>query len=383
MSDEFEYDDEPDIDIIAGRELPPGTMIQDWVMLADVSAEAKAAYAILQMHVNRQRGDGKVWPSTRAIAKLLMKSRGDKISAPLKELAAIEAIDIRHGRSMPRRNVYIVHQRPPEGYQGPLNLKEWYAANRPALNEAKLKDKIARDARKKKKQVSAVTPKTGEQEQEIPVTPDSGQHVAPKTREHVAPNSGREPNRSKNQEEKNPPPPPAEVATGSSEAGVRDRGEDLPPEQKTQLTMDRVLDYFASLPVAKLRNWNRVGVEGALRAAMDQGRGDLATCARALRILAKGEVYGETRSPRRLLESGRWWQDANPPAGTTPPGIPRQTAKCDRHPSEPAHNCGLCRAEALGADRDDDRPVPGVSREEADARSQRWINGRRGTRVPA
>jgi hypothetical protein len=160
------------MEIEHGRAELPWSRAHDWVTLSGVSAPAKALYLIYQMHLNRLRDDNLAWPGLTALAEMLGLSRADKITPLNRELEALGAIDIMR-KGMPRRNVYVVHSTPPEGYRGPLTLKDWYGRNAP-----KLADKRAALAGKTERQrlrrSSSVTPDLG-----VLVTPKSGVLVTP------------------------------------------------------------------------------------------------------------------------------------------------------------------------------------------------------------
>lgn len=123
--------------IISGRRYP-FHVVGDWIALAidpatgkRLSPQSRAMYSTLMMHVNHKRGDGVVWPGTAALAELSGLSRADKVKPwidPLVRIQAVEVHVIRWGERMEKsRNIYVVHETPPPGYQGMTSLAEFYA----------------------------------------------------------------------------------------------------------------------------------------------------------------------------------------------------------------------------------------------------------------
>lgn len=126
MNEPYDDADEVGVDFEAGRRSVDGTWSPDWVDLSGCSAMAAKLYRLMRMRLNRKRRDSKVWPGGATLAVMLGLERSDSVSRYTKELQELGAIDIR-GERMPRRNVYIVHDIPPPGYEGPLSLEEWDA----------------------------------------------------------------------------------------------------------------------------------------------------------------------------------------------------------------------------------------------------------------
>ena len=126
------------LEIAAGRRAP-FTQLGDWVALSGVSPQAQAIYWHLSMHLNQQRGDFEVWPTRATLARWCGYSREQSVDRYLDELVELNAIEVyqrRYGTGMRRRNVYVVHQQPPEGYTGPRSLQEWYARERARVAES-------------------------------------------------------------------------------------------------------------------------------------------------------------------------------------------------------------------------------------------------------
>lgn len=116
-----------------GRTYPYGT-VGEWVPIAPVSHLAVRVYTVLRLHVNRSRGDDRAWPAQDDLAAMCGVSRRQTIAAAVTELVELGALDVeaeRYARGMRSRAVYTVHEAPPEGYEGPTSLREWYRANKP------------------------------------------------------------------------------------------------------------------------------------------------------------------------------------------------------------------------------------------------------------
>lgn len=116
------------LEIQAGRRAPY-TQLGDWVLLAPIRNQAKVLYWALSAHINVSRDDTEVWPTQDMLAELLQLSDGRKIRPYLKELEAIDAVKIRKVRyngSMRTRNIYVVHQSPPQEFEGQEKLADFY-----------------------------------------------------------------------------------------------------------------------------------------------------------------------------------------------------------------------------------------------------------------
>lgn len=132
----FDEGSDPDAEVVAnvGRKFPYSTL-GDWVALSDppLPPQSRSLYWLLRMHVNRERGDERVWPTQASLAKLLgLKKPSDvgKYTTPLVELGAVEVEHVRWGPNrMYLRLIYTVHEAPPDGYTGVSSLKQWYGAN--------------------------------------------------------------------------------------------------------------------------------------------------------------------------------------------------------------------------------------------------------------
>lgn len=107
--------------------------LPQWALLmTDLSDAALRVYALLLAHVNATDGDGEAWPQQQSMAAMLGRHR-NSIGRAIKELSEMGLIDVeveRYGtNNSRRRNIYIVHELPPEGHDGPASIAEWYAAH--------------------------------------------------------------------------------------------------------------------------------------------------------------------------------------------------------------------------------------------------------------
>ena len=230
-------DDSPAGDeLVYGRRATQGTWSPDWVELAPgIDSHAARIYRILRMRLNKARkarGDYRVWPGTASLAHSCGLERSGSVSPYLAQLEELGAIDI-HRRGMPRRNVYVVHDTPPPGYQGPLTIQDWdqVPTNRLAIAAIKAKDKARNDAARAKAKAAAdkrtaqkaqLSPDTRSSGYQAPPgqmslldTPSSGYQDAPSSA-HLDTPSGRDHDAAKNVDHssKEPPrkePPPTHV----------------------------------------------------------------------------------------------------------------------------------------------------------------------------
>ncbi|MEU7620520.1 hypothetical protein AB0B27_31135 [Micromonospora rifamycinica] len=324
-----------DVDLKRGRESPQWTDVHDWVALSGVSPGAICLYVVLRMHVNRQRGDDMVKTSMLTLAVLMGMSRGDKIKGYLDELVKIGAVDVERG-GLHRRNQYVVHQLPPDGYTGKITLKAWYEQHRALIALKRADEKAKRDARraaaKAKALVSAVTPDSGEQP-ETPVTPDRGEHVTPVSGEPVTPISGREPD-VVGPDDVEPPPP---ASSGDSQ----EKEESSPPADQPRPVVDEALvqELIAARPDWSTRSLRQVLADDAIqerrpdlvaaafRSAAQDPKATTprwllhAPCphwrlaAKALDLLPRHTPAAASPAARRAMPG----EDGRPVAGHTPP----------------------------------------------------------------
>jgi hypothetical protein len=133
-----------------GRPEPvlPYSQLGDWVFLAlqakKINHPALSLYWALCMHLNANRakqGDRKVWPTQATLAEMLGYSEGKKVLRYLRELVAINAIDIIKvpDGGFRERSVYIIHKSPPPDYDGPESLQDFY-------DDCKARERAARAA---------------------------------------------------------------------------------------------------------------------------------------------------------------------------------------------------------------------------------------------
>ncbi|TAK89350.1 MAG: hypothetical protein EPO06_11850 [Burkholderiaceae bacterium] len=210
------------------------TPAMDWVALSGISPQAHSLWVKLAMHVNQLRGDSIVWPGKDALAALMGRAKGDACTPWLRELEDIGAIDISH-EDMPRRNVYTVHELPPNDYTGPTTLGDWYKLHRPAITERKHAAKVTRDRRRaaKKAQVNASTPEIGVTGDDPASTPEFGGTSNPEKGGTITPKSGGEQDEV-NKTKRTPPPPLPPADSASAEPVEADGVEvEVAPETDT------------------------------------------------------------------------------------------------------------------------------------------------------
>lgn len=108
------------------------TLPQWALLMPDLSDAALRVYALLLAHVNAADGGGEAWPQQQSLAAMLGRHR-NSIGRAIRELSEVGLIDVtveRYGaNNSRRRNIYIVHELPPDGYDGPASTAEWYAAH--------------------------------------------------------------------------------------------------------------------------------------------------------------------------------------------------------------------------------------------------------------
>jgi hypothetical protein len=336
----------------------PHTQAPDWVALSGVSPEAHSLHTKLAMHMNRDRGDALVWPGADTLAAMMGVSRGDKVTKWLAELVEIDAIEIRRV-GMPRRNLYVVNTVPAAGYAGPTTLKQWYALNRPGLEESKAAAKLKRDARRAaaKPQVNAVapesgehtvTPKSGEQ-----VTPKAGEHVSPDSREHVTPVSGREQDlREPDLKEQIPPTPRSSETAAPVAVKTATGGTSLSEEER------KLLNTAVEVALAERSGapgWSQAQIVAAIEVQLAAG------AAAADIALAVGQAAADKPRPGHAGTGypGRigYLMGQGAPAPTADGPLPTRVVghgddRCRTHPAELARNCTICVVEPIAAEYD-------------------------------
>lgn len=112
----------------------PFTQVPEWVMLhPELSDTGYRVYCILLAHVNGQKGDGRAYPGQKAVGLMINRHRntiGKVINDELQPLGMVEVEVERYGtNSSRRRNVYIVHELPPEEYAGVDSITDWHEAH--------------------------------------------------------------------------------------------------------------------------------------------------------------------------------------------------------------------------------------------------------------
>lgn len=112
----------------------PYTTLAEWMLLAKVSVGAKAAYWALRAHLHNQDAGATVYPSQPTLAEILDCSQ-PSVNRYVKELSDLGAIDKHPPAEAGGHCTYVLHDTPPDGYQGHASLAEFYAArnaDRPA-----------------------------------------------------------------------------------------------------------------------------------------------------------------------------------------------------------------------------------------------------------
>lgn len=126
----------PDASVLPDTEIRPGrrsryrfTQTPQWALLhPQLSDAGYRVYALLLAHVDHNRDDTAVWPTQQTLADMLGRHR-NSLSRAIGELSALGLVDVAVVRYGPnntrRRNVYTVHEEPPEGWEGSASLQEW------------------------------------------------------------------------------------------------------------------------------------------------------------------------------------------------------------------------------------------------------------------
>lgn len=186
------------VHVEAGRKGLPWTQVHNWVLLSGVPARSLAAYVFLKAHVNSESGTA--YPGTARLATYLGLARSDKVAAVIRPLVAVGAVTVER-RGVPARNVYVVHDVPPDGYDGPLSVSDWSAANAGSISAEREANRTktlkSRQSRECGDHSAPVTPPNGEQgdiPQNIlvlaPVTPPGGEQGETANETPVTPPSG-------------------------------------------------------------------------------------------------------------------------------------------------------------------------------------------------
>lgn len=110
------------------------TQTPQWVLLmAELSDPGYRIYSLLLAHVNITDDDGEVWPQQQTMAEMLDRHRNSISRVITKELVPLGLVDVeveRYGtNNSRRRNIYTVHELPPDGFDGWASIAEWYAAH--------------------------------------------------------------------------------------------------------------------------------------------------------------------------------------------------------------------------------------------------------------
>lgn len=109
-----------------GRQAP-FTMLGDWVAVSGVDPNARAIYWDIKAHVNESRGTGTAWPAREFLALLAGDKQARTMDPYLRQLEAIDAIGAQRERQIAKmrsRNLYKVHDTPPDAWDGPVSHAE-------------------------------------------------------------------------------------------------------------------------------------------------------------------------------------------------------------------------------------------------------------------
>lgn len=220
----------PDLDstesgVRAGRKFGYAT-IGEWVPLCtELSDRAVRIYCLLRAHGASSSEAARAWPAQKTLAEMLGIKKTDGIAKAIQELVDVGAVQVEMTKTTTgRRNVYIVNEPPPEGYnRGPNDNVDFY--------------KI----REERRRSEGVTPQQG-------VTPQKGVMGHPPTR-----GDGSPPSRGSEPTQVEPPEAEPETTADAAAAGPPS-GEPLPSEKLDHL--ESVVDLepeLATKPTTRTR----------------------------------------------------------------------------------------------------------------------------------
>jgi hypothetical protein len=285
----------------------PFTQVPDWIVLADISNNAKVLYWHVAMHMNFQRGDRAAWPSRATLARRMGYSRADKVDPLIRELVAIGAMaKVRHQRTDGgnANNRYLVNALPPENYQGHASLTEAYEHDRARYADTPLAPKSGPGSEQGERAKPQVIPRPRNEGQGGPR--DEGY---PRPR-----NQG--PNKKKKNQTKNNPPTGTASHTSTGTRPAENEGGDRLREDTDQAL---IADVLAVRP-----GWSETAIRGALSLPEVLAR---PAAQRGLALLALA-ADSTTVHPNRLAIDGPWWATA---AVTARPARPKWCGKCDEN----------------------------------------------------
>ena len=270
------------------RRAVPWTQLHDWVRISGISSKAAALYWVIKMHVYVRSGDFTVKITTDELAAFIELSRGDKMARYMRELEDIGAISSKLV-GVPATKVYTVHEEPPEGYTGPLTLKEWYEMRR-AVKAIKVP--LTDDA---KPQVNPVAPSGGELG---PVAPSGGELVAPLRGQHIQ--------EALDQKASTAPPPTSSASSDRTEEKQQDPEIPKTPNPGDDLLTEAERELFTECMVLR-PSWSPVRLREVLTDPDIRGRSDWDLVRRAFLIGAKTAKT----VPGRMLATGcPHWEQA-------------------------------------------------------------------------
>lgn len=148
MNDETPFDTvEPDHPVAQVRADYLFSMVPEWVLYADISANAVRLYAVLNRYA---QGKGECFPSRRLLAEHLRASK-DTVDRVLEELTRLGAVEVRkrkNSRGDWASNLYLVRSVPPE-VAAPMPLPSRTGAHRVAAPVPTEREPIEREKQKK------------------------------------------------------------------------------------------------------------------------------------------------------------------------------------------------------------------------------------------
>lgn len=125
-----------DAELRPGRRAPyPFTQTPQWALLmTELTDREFRVYTLLLAHLNSSRGDNLAWPSVENMGAMLGRHR-NRIGEAITGLVRHGLVDrhvVRHGDSNSRRrNIYVVHETPPDGWSGWDGIGHWHRENQP------------------------------------------------------------------------------------------------------------------------------------------------------------------------------------------------------------------------------------------------------------
>ncbi|WP_067904533.1 hypothetical protein [Nocardia vaccinii] len=292
----------------------PFSQLGDWVALADIRHPSVRLYWVMAAHRNRQRADNMVWPSLNTLATMLGYTEGKKLWPYLQELVDIGAIEIleRDPSKGRMRNLYLIHDDPPDGYEGFQSVDDFHVQAR-AQRTARRAEQQADQVREALFDADAsrdgaeMSPMNNTRDQSCAggahgaqMSPTDGAHFGPTDGAHLSPQT-RSSNQTKNQSGgayRLPPAPPAVVTAGhdrelvTSELGFTG-------DQLTACAEPGVGD-FATAPneESSVSEWDYWAQDAALDASLTDSDPTTLPCP----TLPPRHLAGRTAEPAAIID---------------------------------------------------------------------------------